>query len=594
VSVMNNLVQIILRTLKVKDCKFNLLLLVCIFISSNVFAVDRLTVVIDGLDGDELKNVLSFLSLEQQKGNADLSDERIKRLLKKGHKEIRQALQPFGYYKSEITSALRKTEAGLQVYYKVNRGIPVTISSVDLKITGEAIDDSEFYKLQRDFPLVTHARLNHALYESAKISLENLASERGYFDFRFTANEIRLDIENNKADIIIHLESGRRYKFGKVIFNQNVFAEKFLKRYVPFAVGEPYTLTAFLELDSLLNSSDYFNQVEVKLRHDLASGLAIPVEVTLELRKRTIYGFGLGYGTDTGGRLKIGVGRRRINQWGHKANIVAQASRVLNSITARYIIPLANPQTDQLVIAAGWVDAEIKDVKTVRTSLSLSHTHFSRNWQKTIFLNYELEDYEIGADEDDSTLIMPGVNWTRIRTNDRIYTTFGNRFVTELKGGSETLGSTSSFLQGLIKVKFIRKLFKIGRIIIRGDAGYTDVMNINDLPPSVRFFTGGSDSVRGYGYNTLGPVNEKGIVVGGNHLLVGSLELEFSLNESWNSAVFYDIGNAMDDLSKDLKRGTGVGIRYRSIIGMFRLDIASGLDKPGNPWRLHLSIGTDL
>ena len=119
-------------------------------------------------------------------------------------------------------------------------------------------------------------------------------------------------------------------------------------------------------------------------------------------------------------------------------------------------------------------------------------------------------------------------------------------------------------------------------------------MYLNELPPSVRFFAGGDQSVRGYGYNTLGPVNDQGIVVGGNHLLVGSLELEFSHTGSWSSAVFYDVGNAMDNFGDDLKRGTGVGVRYRSVIGMFRLDVASGLDKPGNPWRLHLSIGADL
>ena len=575
--------------------KYQLYIFVYLFFSiSNVFAADRLTVVVDGIDGDELKNVLSFLSIEQQKNITSLSDERIARLIKKGRKEIRRALQPFGYYKPEILSELRETETGLLAYYKVNHGVPVKISNVDLEITGEAKDDIKFYKLKRDFPLVAGARLNHALYERAKNSLEHLASERGFFDSRFTAREIKLDLDNNKAEIIIHLNSGRRYYFGNVIFKQNVFEEEFLGRYVPFRDGEPYTLSAFLELDSLLNGSDYFDKVDVKLKHDLAEGLVIPVEVTLETRKRTGYGLGIGYGTDTGGRIRVGVERRRINKWGHKANTVAQLSRIRDSITVRYIIPQKKPQTDQLVIATGWESNDVNDISNTKTTLSLSHTHLSHNWQKTYFINYELEDYEIGADEDDSTLVMPGVNWTRIRSNNRIYTTFGNRFVIEVKGGSETLGSTSSFLQGMLGVKFIRKLFNKGRIIARGEMGYTDVMDLNDLPPSVRFFAGGSQSVRGYGYNTLGPVNDQGIVIGGNHLLVGSLELEFSHTESWSSAVFYDVGNAMDDFGEDLKRGTGVGVRYRSVIGMFRLDVASGLDKPGNPWRLHLSIGADL
>ena len=569
--------------------------LICFFIyCADVTAADKIDVVIDGVTGDIKANIVSLLSIEQQKSIESLSDERIKKLLKKGHKEINRALQPFGYYKAEVTSELTKTATGWRAHYIVDPGSPVLISNVNLIIDGEAKNDIEFKKYRALFPIVSGDRLDHTLYENSKTSLLNLAAERGYFDAVLLNHEIRLDLNNNSAQINLRIDTGLRYYFGNVVFKQSAFSEEFIKRFIPFKENEPYTLNKFLSLEDRLNDSDYFSKVEVKLRRDLAEDLMVPLEVTLVPRKRTKYTAGLGFGTDTGGRIKLGVERRRINKFGHKANTEIKASKILDSFAVRYIIPLKKPQSDQIAIAAAWEKEDINEVESTKKLLSASHSRLSGRWQKTYFINYEVDKFIIGADRDESTLVMPGLNWTHLRTNDRINTTFGNRFIVEVQGGAETLGSSSSFLQARFGAKFIRKLFGIGRIIARGDIAYSDVQEFNELPPSVRFFAGGDQSVRGYGFKTLGPVNTDGVVVGGKHLLVGSLEFEFRYDENWSFAVFYDAGNAMDTFSEKLKRGTGVGLRYKSVIGLFRIDLASALSEPGNPWRPHLSIGVDL
>ena len=110
----------------------------------------------------------------------------------------------------------------------------------------------------------------------------------------------------------------------------------------------------------------------------------------------------------------------------------------------------------------------------------------------------------------------------------------------------------------------------------------------------MRFFAGGAQSVRGYAYRSLGPVDESGEVVGGKYLLVGSIEFEHSFPNKWGVAVFYDAGDAIDDLDDKLARGAGFGLRWKSPVGSVRIDMATALDLEGNPWRLHISIGPDL
>jgi translocation and assembly module TamA len=113
------------------------------------------------------------------------------------------------------------------------------------------------------------------------------------------------------------------------------------------------------------------------------------------------------------------------------------------------------------------------------------------------------------------------------------------------------------------------------------------------LPSSIRFFAGGSQSVRGYAYESLGPEDKDGDVVGGRHLLTGSVEFEHYFNDNWGMAVFLDTGNAIDNLSDKLEQGAGFGLRWKSPVGPVRIDLANSISR-GKNWRLNVSIGPDL
>ena len=110
----------------------------------------------------------------------------------------------------------------------------------------------------------------------------------------------------------------------------------------------------------------------------------------------------------------------------------------------------------------------------------------------------------------------------------------------------------------------------------------------------IRFFAGGTQSVRGYAYEELGPTNENGDVVGGKFLLTGSIEFEHYFDDSWGAAVFLDAGDAFDSFDDDLEKGAGFGLRWKSPVGPVRIDLANAISTDDQDWRLHVSIGPDL
>ena len=118
-------------------------------------ATDRVRVEIEGLSGELLTNVTGYLTLIQQKSHEALNDERIKKLHKKTPGEIREALQPFGYYKPEIQAELTHAEDIWVARYVVDPGPALKIIAVDVQIHGSGAQDTEFQRVLNKLPLVS-------------------------------------------------------------------------------------------------------------------------------------------------------------------------------------------------------------------------------------------------------------------------------------------------------------------------------------------------------------------------------------------------------------------------------------------------------
>ena len=164
----------------------------------------------------------------------------------------------------------------------------------------------------------------------------------------------------------------------------------------------------------------------------------------------------------------------------------------------------------------------------------------------------------------------------------------------DLRGAHEKLLSDTTYFQAVASAKWITPLGNATRLLARTDLGATVTQDFSALPATARFFTGGDTTVRGYGFETIGPVDEQGNVTGGKHLAVFSLEADWLIAGNWAVAAFIDSGSSFNDTDVDFKTGVGLGVHWYSPFGPVRLDVGHPLDNPDENYRLHITFGPDL
>jgi translocation and assembly module TamA len=554
-------------------------------------------VVVSGLEKPLRENVLALLSIEQEKNAPDLTESRVRRLHKLAHKEIHTALQPFGYYQPVVESELTATAQGWKATYRVEPGDPVRVAALNISIIGEGADDPVLNELIAGFPLQQGDTLIDSEYEQGKTGLLRTALRRGYLKANLAEHQIRVFPAQQRADINLTLASGIRYQFGTVNFSDFVINRELLERYSDIEPGQPYAAQQVLELQNALFDSDYFSRVEVSPQPDRTDGRRVPIEVVTTPGKRHRYSFGVGYGTDTGMRGTVGYKNRRINRRGHRFFSTLRLSELQENLTAGYVIPFRNPRTDQWEISASLINDHPDSDREEETSiLGVSRRISPRpNWVETLYLTYRQDSYQIGTDKGQTLQLVPGAIVERIKGRLKDGQRTGNRFSLEVRGGHDGFVSDVSFFQPILTAKVIHGLTRKSRVLLRGEVAGTLIDGFDDLPLSLRYYAGGDNSVRGYGYQRLSPRNAEGDILGGKQKLVGSIEFDYMFRDKWSVATFFDTGNAFDDWDDiGLEQGVGVGIRWYSPVGPLRIDLAKGISEPGSDLRLHIVFGPEL
>ncbi|HEY0634894.1 MAG TPA: autotransporter assembly complex family protein, partial [Gammaproteobacteria bacterium] len=570
------------------------LLLGCLVSALAWGQVPQVTVEIEGVPELLAENVRAQLAIERERDHPLLDEYRIQRLHAQAPQEIGEALQPFGFYAPQIEATLEKSGEGQWLArYVIDPGAPVVLTRVDVKVVGAGAQESYFVQWRDHYPLLPGAVLNHDIYEEAKRELLRIGRDKGYLKGQLVRHEVRVNVAQRSATIELLYETGPRYRYGAIRTSTTLLEEELVQRYVSIRSGDYYDADRLLEMQRHLANSDYFQRADVIPAIEEANGDTVPVDIKLEMRKRTRYSIGAGYATDTGPRATLGMERRYVNDEGHRFTSDLTVSEVRNTFTSRYRIPLKKPATDSFDITARWEEETLDTSFSEKATAGVAQSRQLVYWQQTLGLSYETERYRIADTDERTTLLIPSVRWQRLLADNRIFPNKGWRVALGVKGATEEVVSDISFVQADMRGKLILPLGG-GRFITRADLGTSQVAEFQQLPVSQRFFAGGDFSVRGYAYNSLGPSDASGKVVGGKHLLVGGVEYDHYFGKRFGVAAFLDAGNAFDISDYQIYKGAGAGVRWRFPFGVLRIDGAMALDDPGHDWRLHISLGPDL
>ncbi|MGN2407990.1 autotransporter assembly complex protein TamA [Pseudomonas syringae] len=510
--------------------------------------------------------------------------------------QAEKAAQALGYYQAQIDSEIQDGE-NPRLVIKVLPGEPIRLRNVVVRVEGPAASLKAFKVPQSD-ALKTGAVLNHGHYEDAKRLIQNQASRYGFFSGRFTSQRLSIDPRAGVADIELVYDSGPRYSLGKVMFSgDSPFDEDLLKRMVPFKENTPYDSQLIAELNQAMQASGYFEGVRVDAAPTAAVGQVIPVTVQLETRKPRTMGLGLGFSTDVGPRGRANWTRHWANAQGHSYGFESEISAPRQNVGLWYDVPLDPPLTDKLRFAGGYQYEEIAGTDSLSKLLTVGpewHSKLPSGWERVISLKWQREEYRLGDDSGLSTLLMPGISYSYLRSDDRIDPHKGYRLQFDAQVAKEGAGSDANLIRGNVLLKGLTTVAQNHRFLGRVQFGGNFTDGYTSIPPSLRFFAGGDQSVRGYDYQTLSPTNSDGDRIGGRYMVAGSVEYQYSIAEKWRLATFVDQGNSFNNLDMpSLKTGVGFGVRWVSPVGPLRLDLAHPLDDDGGV-RLHFSMGPEL
>ena len=562
-------------------------------------AADRIKIDIVGVDRAIADNVRGYLTLSRYTQRDDVTDAQVRRLTDRAVDEAADALRPFGYYEPTVRSRTTRDDPQWIVRLRIQPGEPVRMKSVQVQLTGAGSSEAALSAVAPASSLQPGARLDHVAYERLKADLLRTALDLGYLDAKLTRRELLVDPPQRKATAHLELDTGGRYLFGEISIKQDALDPELLQRYVRFKPGIPFSNDRLRSTQYALEDSNYFSDVKVTPGRRDREALTVPVTIEAERIKRDRYSVSAGYGTDTDIRGKFAWDNRRVNALGHRMRFELTGSSVLQEAIARYIVPVGDPALEKLEFSTGYINEQLGDVDSERLEAVAGLTQAMGSWQRVLFvkLTDERSGFPDGTDTRD-LLLIPGISYSSLPPNFLTGWVRDASYYFELSGSPQTLGSDASYLRFYSRAEKVWPISGPWYVRLRGEFGTSWVSDFSELPASQRFFAGGDRSVRGFALDELSPPGDDSTAtdgsaskgVGGEHKIVGSVELERDLPRNFRAAVFYDTGNAFSDWSTPLEYSVGIGLRWKLPMLLIGLDVAQALSEPDRNPRVHLNI----
>lgn len=550
------------------------------------FAYAQIRLNIDGAPDDVANNVRNHIGV--------ITDSEIKhprQLRRRLRQTIPGAAEALGYYNTRFKLKID----GNTAHVTLQLGEPVLWSRPDIRVEGPAAQLKPIKTRIASTPIVADARVNQGDYDRLKRDLLETCAEYGFLDANYRTAELQVDLAAHRAATTLVLDCGTRYRFGETTFTETTLDPDLLQRLLPFEIDAPYRKRSISDLYRDLQRTGYFGDIDIETKPDPATQ-RVAVMVAAKDAPNDRFSIGLGYGTDTGPRARFRWERPVVNSAGHSFAIETTVSQPTQTLTGNYRIPLSRPLDEYIDIPSEYERKLVEDTDSSLGKVGMFYNdRYGKNWRGRYGANFEVESYQQGSEpRKEVQYLVPGTTFTELALPDGIDPLSGHKTWLDARGSVQELGADIAFLRLNAGHKQLIGLGGSQLLVARAEVGAISTGDINQIPSSQRFFTGGDSTVRGFDYESLAPKDDNGELIGGRYLNVASLDYSIKVLESWRAAVFVDTGRAFNSDREPWHKSVGIGVRWLSPVGQIRVDLAFPIDEDEDSFRLHIFMGPPL
>jgi translocation and assembly module TamA len=537
---------------------------------------------------------------------ADVEDE--ERQARRMRETALEVLATEAYFSARIDSAADASHAA-HVLLRVTAGPRTRVRSVQCLLRGPIEQQPDrLAELCRGWELTEGQPFRDSAWSAAKNHLLSHVQERDYAAARLVSSEATINADEAGAALQIVIDSGPAFRLGELqITGLKRYEPLLVRRYSTVKDGDRYDLLELLEFQRKLQQTPYFSSVVVAVDPDPAQAEAAPVRVELVEARTKRLSFGVGYTTNAGPRVESTYRQALLFGYPYTLQSGIGIDRTDDIVYADILLPpKPNDALDSLGVL--YEHTDIQNQITQRWGAGAARTLLRQEqtvaYETKLQVNLERETRrtrDSGLDATTNDVLSSRYTWTRRDVNDVIDPRSGDIVTLSVGAGvrSGLLSSLGNNTFTNLYGRYVRyQPLPFGApqsniLILRGEAGRTFTGDPQFVPDTFLYRTGGSGSVRGYGYQSLGQ-QEGSAVLGSTLLVVGSLEYVHWFSSEWGGAVFTDAGDAANDWNVlRFANSGGLGVRWKTIAGPLALDVARGEKRPdgnGGRWRLHFAV----
>lgn len=537
--------------------------------------------------------IAASVDLIRWQSYADMTADLFTELSREATGQAKEAAATEGYFAADANVTVDRSTDPATVTLHVTPGPLARVSQLSLRVSGPAESDREaavtIARMRREWLLPPGAPFRQSAWVSAKARAVATLAGNSYASAKLVASEARVDPQAATAELDVDIDSGPAFRVGDLdIRGLSRYPAALVRNYRSAAPGTPYSLEQLDQFVRRLNGTGYFASVRAAIDTDPAHADDAPVHVAVIEAPPKKVEAGIGYSTDTAFRGNLSY---RDVDFASRALQLYLDTRIESKLQNASLRLVSPPATNGWS-ASTFANVERTDIaglitQTGATGVRMSSLDERNQWQygAAIYLD---EQKPFGAQAISSHALYVDVERAWRRVDDLAAPTQGYNALLQLGGGVPG-ASTRGFERAIGHLAMWWPISRQWSLSMRAEAGAVLAANRAGIPSTLLFRTGGDTTVRGYAFESLG-IKEGDAIVPGRYYCAASVEATRWLNDTLGIAAFVDAGNAFDRMA-DFRAavGYGVGVRVRTPIGPFRLDVAYG--EQSRQVRLHFSVG---